>query len=141
MQHHSFHPQVYKPLMAGLFAGFIAALLALVYNIFFRESTGFTLTPVINVSSIIFAVVLILTAAGAVYAVFDRYIKRPVVPYIIVSLILTILSLRFSLTVHRTDDPVQNNEFHWELFGVVMICGLLATFLIPYLATKKNPII
>ena len=44
-----------KSLLAGVFTGITATTLSLLFNAFFRRFIGFSLSDIINVSTIIFA--------------------------------------------------------------------------------------
>lgn len=130
--------KAYKPLMAGVFAGIIASFLNLVFDIYYRQATEFQLSQIINVASIIFGTMLILTFFGVVLAVMELFIKRVTIPYMIVSILLTLVCIRFALHVHRAADPVLTGEFRGLLTGIFIIIGLFASFLVPYLAKKDN---
>ena len=76
----------YRSLMAGLFAGILAAVACLAWNLFYRDYSGFNLSDIINVSSIIFIVILILTLAGLALFTLDKYIQRfGTIVYVIVN--------------------------------------------------------
>ena len=130
--------KAYKPLMAGLFAGIIASFLNLVFDIYYRQATAFTLSQIINVASIIFGTLLLLTIAGVLFAIMELFIKRVTIPYMIVSILLTLLSIRFALHVHHAADPVLNTDFRGLLTGIFIITGVFGSFLVPYLAKKDN---
>ncbi|MBO9593100.1 MAG: hypothetical protein J7599_09325 [Niabella sp.] len=68
METKNYSSHIYKPLMAGLFAGYIATVLNLVYDVLFREATTFPLHDLVNVSTIIFATLFALPLAGVVFA-------------------------------------------------------------------------
>ena len=65
--------RIYRPVMAGVMAGIIATLLNLIYDQTYRSSTGFSLSPLINVASIIFGTMLVLSIIGFLYALMDQY--------------------------------------------------------------------
>jgi hypothetical protein len=54
------HPSFFNATMTGLFVGIIDTLICLSYNIGYRNFTGYMPSAIINVSSLIFAVNLIL---------------------------------------------------------------------------------
>jgi len=129
----------YKPIMAGLFAGIFATILSMIFDVVYRNITGFSLSAIINVASIIFAVLLVLVIAGSIYAVMDRYIKRGSLFYIVLFAILTSLCIRMALHVVRSDDPGQVAGFRGLFLGIVIITGVAATIFVPYL-TKHDSI-
>ncbi|WP_431210322.1 hypothetical protein ACQ86N_30410 [Puia sp. P3] len=55
-------------MLAGLFIGIIDTLICLAYNIGYRDATGYTPSALINVSSLIFAVNLLLLFIGMLYS-------------------------------------------------------------------------
>jgi hypothetical protein len=141
MKKESLDLHCYQPLMAGLFAGIVATTLNIFYDVIFRQSTGFSLPELINVTTIIFATLFILVMSGVVFAILDRLTRYVQVIYIIIFSLATIACTYLALHTHRSADPVLTVEFRYLLMGIVIISGLLATFLIPYLAKHENGII
>jgi NADH:ubiquinone oxidoreductase subunit 2 (subunit N) len=127
-----------RSLLTGLFVGIVTTLLCLVYNLAFRERTGFELSPIINVASLIFFINLLFPAIGILFYSCIHFFKRGEGIYTIVMLVLTILFVFLSTGVHRTDDPVQNTEFRHLLMAVVGIIGIMATAALPYLFHSKS---
>jgi len=114
----------FKAMMTGLFVGIIDTLICLAYNIGYRDATGYIPSAIINVSSLIFAVCLLLTIVGIVYYFFLRFIRNGNVVYSIVILALTAwLTLR-SFQVVRFSDARLDGGFHGLLGGIVLILGL-----------------
>ncbi|MEO5947846.1 MAG: hypothetical protein ABIP79_13590 [Chitinophagaceae bacterium] len=131
-------PHIYKPLMAGLMAGIIATVLNIFYDVMYRSATGFSLSDIINVSSIIFGTVLALLIAGSIFALLERYTRYVQLVYILVFVILTLLCVRWALHVHRISDPTLNSEFRGLLTGIVIISGCLASFLVPFFVKHEK---
>jgi hypothetical protein len=131
-------PHIYKPLMAGLLTGIIATLLNIFYEVVYRDVTGFSLSEIINVSTIIFATVLALLIAGTIFAVIDRYTRHVQLIYILLFIILTLLCVRWAFHVHRTNDPALNAAFRGLFSGIVIISGGLASFLVPFLVKHEK---
>jgi hypothetical protein len=65
-----------KAILTSVFVGFFATIVCLIYNIIFRESTGYKPADFINVSSLIFAVNLIFLIAGLLYFFFLRSFRK-----------------------------------------------------------------
>ena len=133
-------PNVYRPLMAGVFVGIIATVFNIFYDVMYRQSTGFELSTIINVSTLIFGTLLLTLFAGSIYAVLAQFFKKPALVYIIIFGLLAILCLRFALHVYRSDNPLENHEFH-QLFAAIVIITGLATLCIPLLVKKGSNII
>lgn len=122
-----------KTLLTGVFAGIVATLINLAYDFFFRYYAKLYPSEIINVSSIIFGSMLLCTIAGIIYYFLVRYVKYGNIIYVAAFLALTIICIIESMHVNRSIDPVVNEAFRGLLLGTVVVCGLLTTFLIPYL--------
>jgi len=127
-----------KAVLTGLFTGIVATVLCLLYNIFFRDSTGFALSNYINVSSLIFAVNLLFFLIGVIYYAFTRMLPRGEIIFTVVFLILTIVLAYLGGRVHRSDVPQLNSEFHELLLPMIILMGLLAAIGIPFLYHNKK---
>lgn len=124
--------------LTGLFAGLVATFLCLIYNIAYRERTGFELSEIINVSSVIFMVNLLFVMLGVIYYWFIRAFRRGAVWYAIALLLLTAWVTVKALQVHRSDDALLNMEFRHLLAAIVLITGLLGAVGIPVLFYSKK---
>jgi hypothetical protein len=133
------HPAVLsQALLTGLFAGIMATIVCMIYNLVYRDDTHFPLSDIINVSSLIFIVNIICLLIGAVYYGFLKNMRRGDLAFIIVFVVLTIFLAWRAFYVHRSDDPVLNREFHNLLAGVILITGLFAALGIPFLYHNKK---
>lgn len=133
-------PHAYKPIMAGLFTGIIATLLNMIFDVFYRQATGFELSAIINVASIIFGTLLILLFAGALFALLDRFINHVTIPYIILFVLLAVAGIYSTMHVVRTDNPIETSHFRGLLLGIIIISSIGALF-IPYLSKHDTDII
>jgi hypothetical protein len=122
-----------KSVLAGVFAGIIATVLGLIYNAYFREINGFSLSEIINVSSIIFSLVLLVTIAGLIFYVFHHYLKRGTIVFQFVSVIVTALLIAGAMQLDRSGDPLIAKAFRQLLAGIIGITGLCTVFFIPFL--------
>jgi hypothetical protein len=122
----------FKAMMTGLFIGIIDTIICLAYNIGFRSETGYIPSEIINVSSLIFAVCLLLTLAGIVYFFFIRFIRGGDIVYSIFLLALTIWLAFKTFSSVRFGDARLDSGWHGLMGGVVLICGISATCL-PFL--------
>ena len=127
-----------KALLSGLFAGIIATLANLGYDFFYRDITGFQLSQIINVPSIIIASTLLLTIAGIGFYCFQHFIRNGTRFYKFIFILLTLLCVYLSIHVQRSVDPLISYEFKWLLTGIVVILGGLAVFFIPYLFKHED---
>ena len=122
-----------KSILAGLFAGIAATILSLCYNIGFRYYSGYSLSAILNVSTIIFIVLLLATIAGSVFYVLHHYFKKGTLIYILISLIITIALFAGASMVQRSADSVLTAQFRELLSGIVLITGFCVVFMIPLL--------
>jgi hypothetical protein len=127
-----------KAILTGLFAGFVATIVCMVYNLIFRNSTRFTMAEIINGTSLVFIINLVFLIIGAIYYGFIKTFKKGELIFIVVFALLTIFLAWKAEGVHRTADQLLNTEFRQLLLGVVIITGISAAFLIPFLFHNKT---
>jgi|SRR6185437_13744023 len=131
--YHAFH----RAMMTGLFVGIIDTLICLVYNIGFRNYTGYIPSAFINVSSLIFMVNLTMTVVGIVFYAFHRNLKQGDSVFFIFFLALTAF-LAWKITgIHRFDDGHDNSSFKGLLGGIVVIMGISGACL-PFLFKSRK---
>jgi hypothetical protein len=124
-------------MMTGLFMGIISTLLCLVYNIIFRSNTGFELSDIINVSSLIFCINLLFPIIGIIYYGLIQAFKKADFIFILLFILFTLFFVWRTELVQRTNDRVLNVEFKNLLLGIVLILGINAIF-IPILFRSKK---
>ena len=112
-----------KPILTSVFIGFFATIVCLIYNIIFRESTGYKPADFINVSSLIFAVNLIFFGAGLVYFFLLRAFRRGDMVFEILFGLIILLSLWGAIHAHMIN-PHETSEFRTLLIGTIIITGL-----------------
>lgn len=127
-----------KAILTGLFAGFIATIVCLLYNLIFRNSTGFATAELINGTSLVFVINLVFLIIGTIYYGFIKTFKKGELIFIIVFVLLTIFLAWKAEGVHRSANQLLNIEFRQLLLGVVIISGVSAAFLIPFLFHNKT---
>jgi hypothetical protein len=116
-------------MMTGLFIGVMDTIICLAYNIGYRSETGYIPSEIVNVSSLIFAINLLLTIIGIVYFFFLRYIRGADVAYSIVFLALTVWLALKTFSSVRFGDAHLDSGWHGLMGGIVLICGISATCL------------
>ena len=122
---------IYKPLMAGLFVAYFATLICIIFDVIFRQYTGFPLHVLINVSTLMFSILLLLPIAGCLFALIDKFFTKSTLIYEVLAIGTTLLLIYGVFQTHRSPDSLYSNEFHYLLLGVTLITGVGA-MLIPY---------
>ena len=126
-----------KIFLTALFAGIIATMFCLGYNIWFREATYYGPSDFINVSSIIFIVNILLLLAGVVYYAFKSWSKRGDLIYTLFFLLIIAFCIWKTMGIHRFADLKLNGEFIKLLGGTILIIGI-AMLCIPYIYNHKK---
>jgi hypothetical protein len=127
-----------KSLLTGLFAGIAATFICIIYNVIYRDETGFPLFNFINVSSLIFGVNILFMLIGIFYYWFIKYLKRGELFFIGVFIVLTLFCILKVKDIHRSDDQLWNLEFHHLLIAMVIIMGIAASVGIPVLFHSRR---
>jgi hypothetical protein len=126
-----------KAILTSVFVGFFATLVCLVYNIIFRERTGYKPADFVNVSSLIFVVNLIFLVAGLLYFVFLRLFKKGDIFFEILFGLLTIFCVWRASDAHMENSRLLSSEFRTLLIGVIIIMGI-GIELVPLLFHNKK---
>ena len=126
-----------KAFLTALFAGIIATMVCLGYNIWFREATYFGPSDFINVSSIIFIVNILLLLAGVVYYALKSWSKRGDLIYTLIFLLIIVFCIWKTMGIHRFADLKLNGEFIKLLGGTILIIGF-GMLCIPYIFNHKK---
>jgi hypothetical protein len=127
----------FKAMMTGLFIGIVDTVICLCFNIGYRNVTGYTPSALINVSSLIFAVNLLLLVIGIIYFLFLLAFKKGDIFFIVVFVGLTILSIVKTEGLTRFADPKLDNGFRGLLGGIIFILGLSASCLPFFFHSRK----
>jgi hypothetical protein len=127
-----------KTILTSVFAGLIATVICLFYDIFFRESTNYHPADYINVSSLIFGVNLLFLVFGIIYYLFLSSMKKGETVFIILMVLLTAISMWGTLGINSMPTHELNMDFRGLLGGTVVIIGLCAFALVPYLYHSKK---
>lgn len=122
-----------KSLLAGVFSGITAVVLCLLFNAFFRGESGFHLSALINVSTIIFVLLILASIAGVVFYFFQHYLKKGAFIFQLVTVIGTALLLVGTTYVQRSPSQLLSTEFRELLMGIISIYALCVIFMIPFL--------
>lgn len=125
--------------MAGLATGIVATIVNLIFNSAYRGITRLSLSvSVINVSTIIFATVLLCVIAGLVYHFIVFYLKKSYVIFVALFIVLTVLAFLSAFIIHRSADPGVSKTFEGLYAVLAITTGLSGAFGVPWFATHKN---
>jgi hypothetical protein len=127
----------FKALMTGLFVGIIDTLICLAYNIAYRNASGYLPSTLINVSSLIFVVNLLLTVIGVIFYLFLRVFRKGGGVFFIVMVLLTAFLYWKTSGIHRFADDKENSGFKGLLDGILLILGISAAC-IPFLYRSRK---
>jgi magnesium-transporting ATPase (P-type) len=117
-------------LLAGLFAGIIAAIANLIYDMEYRSITDLSAFKIVNPLSIFVFSTIGLMIAGMIFYEFIHYIKKGILFFEALFIVLTIIGL-ILLGFRMTG-------FRGLLLGIGIITGLICIILIPYLSRHPN---
>jgi hypothetical protein len=127
----------YNAMMTGLFVGIMDTVIILTYNVFYRNYTGYFPSEVINVSSIIFMVNLLLLLIGLLFYIFHKNLKGGDGIFLVFILVITALLAWKLFGSHRFPDARINQGYHGLLGGIIIIMGISAAC-IPLLFNNKK---
>ncbi|HWB24478.1 MAG TPA: hypothetical protein VG738_03315 [Chitinophagaceae bacterium] len=126
-----------RSVFAGLAVGLIACLINLAYNYAFRDITDYSLSTIVNVSSLIFASVLLPVVAGVIYYFLTMWTKAAANYIFIIAFgLLTAIVIFNALGIQRSSNPVEAAQFRWLYIGIMLVIGGLTTFMIPFFYRK-----
>ena len=128
----------YRSFMTSVFVGIAATIVTIVYDYVFVKWFGFPLSAIINVASLIFAVNIVFLLVGILYYIFIASFKKGDMFYILLFVLITAILVWRSEHANRTNDYAVNLQFRQLLSGIVIIMGLMAAFLVPYLYHNKK---
>jgi hypothetical protein len=126
----------FKAMMTGLFIGIMDTIICLTYNIAYRDISGYTPSAIINVSSLIFAVNLLLWLIGIVYFLFTKVFGKRDLVFTVVFLVLTIFLAWKAEIGHRFSDYNENMGWRGLITGIILILGVSAA-LLPFLSKSR----
>ncbi len=128
-----------KAVLTGLFAGLTATLICLAYGFFFRFSTGFTMSSIINVPSIIIGCHIVLVVCGMLYYAARKTLgQMGKAIFILVFLLLTVFCVYKTGSIQRSPVHELTVQFRGLLGGILVIIGACISLLIPALTGNRK---
>lgn len=124
-------------MLTGLFIGIMDTVILLGFNVGYRSYSGYFPSEIVNVSSIIFMVNLLLFILGLLFFVFVKSFKGGGGAFGVLMLVLTAFLTWKTFSSHPYEDSHLNSGFHGLYGGIVLVLGLSAA-LIPVLHNNKK---
>jgi hypothetical protein len=128
----------YKAFMTTLFVGIMDAILCLIFNIVYRGNGAYFSSDLINVSSLIFGVLIIFSLIGIIYTVMVSTLEHGNIIFMFLFTLLTVLGLWGGGSVNYSTDPVESERFRGLLKGIIWIIGVSTVVGIPLLRSSKK---
>jgi hypothetical protein len=125
-----------KSLLTSVFVGITASFVCLVYNGIYRNETGFIVSDIINVGSIIFGVNILFFTLGFLFYLTTQ-IRKGEICFSVFFLLVTILLAWKAEGVNRSSNHEITIQFRGLLLGIILITGA-GIAAIPLLAHSKR---
>ena len=120
-----------RSLLAGIVCGILAAILNLVYTVYYRKVTDFKGYKVVEPLLIFIAFPLLFVIAGFIFFEMVENIRKGRLYFTVLSLVMMAIALIFGLRqLERGIGEL--------LFGITLITGLIVSLLLPFLATHPK---
>ncbi len=133
------YPLSTRGILGGLFVGIGATVVNLIFDIIYRNITGYQFSEYININSIIFFTIPTLVVGGIVYSILLEYLKKGMAVYIVLCILLTIIAAFVPLGPNMlpTGKPMPPSARGLTM-GIEIITGLFGTFALPYFARHEE---
>lgn len=112
-----------KAILTGVCVGFFSTVVCLLYNVIFRESTGYSATEYLNVSTLIFAVNLLFLVVGIFFFLFRSWFKKGNLIFEVVFALVILFCIWKAAQVHL-ESRSNTIEFRELLLGTIIILGI-----------------
>lgn len=124
-----------RGILGGLFVGIGTTVINLLFDFVYRKVTGYEFAEFININSIIFFTIPTLVVGGIVYSLVRQFLRRGLVIYIGICLVLTAVVAFIPLGPYMlpTGNPMPDSARGLTL-GIELITGLMGAFALPYFA-------
>lgn len=131
-------PVFYRAFMTSVFVGIIITVIAMIYDLSFKENTGFPYSVIINVSTLIFGINIFFLVIGTIYYWCVKASKVGEIIFIALFVFLTVLVLIKIKGIQRTNDAFLNMEFRELFSGIIIIVGIGVAIMVPLLYHSKK---
>jgi O-antigen/teichoic acid export membrane protein len=124
-----------RGILGGLFVGIATAVLGLAFDFIYRKITGYQFAEYININSIIFFCIPTLVVGGIVYSLMVEFLKKGLVIYITLCIILTVVVAFIPLGPNMLPSgEAMPPSARGLTMGIEIITGVMGAFAIPYFA-------
>jgi hypothetical protein len=124
-----------RGILGGLFVGIATAVLGLAFDFIYRKITGYQFAEYININSIIFFCIPTLVVGGIVYSLMVEFMKKGLVIYITLCIILTVVVAFIPLGPNMLPSgEAMPPSARGLTMGIEIITGVMGAFAIPYFA-------
>jgi len=117
--------------LGGLFTGIVAAIVAMTFNVIYRGKTGLYDYGVITPVSIFMVYPFLNLAAGGLYILFIRHLRRPGLVFAGLMLLI-MLALAFFTAYDGATGTQGKHQFRGLVVGFEIIQGILGATLTPF---------
>ena len=119
-----------RALVAGFIAGIVAAAANFGYVMFYRSATGNSYGA-ISLLTIFVGIPVLLTVAGLLFSWLKRYVYKGTMWYSVLFILFVVFVIFTGL---MAPGKISLEGYKGILIGVEIITGLIAIFLVPYIA-------
>ena len=131
MERPNYIPTFSKALLAGALTGLAATVANLIYNLVFRSIVHYTPDEEFNFFSITLSSMLVLTLIGMLFFVFVKYMSSKA--FVVTVSIIVIAVVCITAFLHADPNETAFYGNHGLIAGFVIISGIFACTLLPYL--------
>lgn len=137
MKEETFQTPFSQALLTSVFVGFITCIICLVFNIVYRDTTGFHYGNSINVSTLIFGINLLFVIIGLIYFIFMNSSKKAEIIYIVLFIALTAFCVLKAESIINPQNEEEALHLRGLLLGLIIISGV-GSLIIPLLFHNKR---
>lgn len=124
-------------LLAGLFTGIIASVVAIVFNVIYRAHVNLTSFELAMPVSVFMVFPFLCLTAGGFYYLFIGHIRRAPILFGSVIFVIMIVGAALTMFTWHTTDPGEG-DLRGLLTAMELIWGLMVAFLVPFFVNHPS---
>lgn len=128
----------FRTFMTALFAGLVATLATVIFDMVSAQVFYFPLSFINNVSTLIFTVNILFPVLGVLYYACLKLTPKGDPIYMLICLVLTGYYAFKAWGMHADADLGRNIQIRDLFTGIALILGLIAAFAVPYFYHSKS---